>query len=297
MHDDKVQRFTFDGLPIRGQWVRLRKVLQDATEYRTYPDAVHQLLSAQLAAVTLFADGLKFNGAIALQSQGSGPLIRSLAECRERHKIRGIAHLRERDADPGAHLQDWLQNGQLALTLIYPEAQNNPPYQAIIALEHETLAANLEVYFNRSEQLPTRMFFAHSEEAVTGLLLQRLPEEEGATDIELQLHEDAWRTALTLVDTLKLSELAEDTPESLLRKLFSEFECRMHPARQLIYACSCSQEKSDRTLRLLPREELQAVLDEDGEVNVDCEFCGKRYRYDAFAVAALEASQADPNLH
>ena len=124
---DTLHRFTFDGLPMRGQWVRLQGVLADATANRKYPDAISELLAKQLAAVSMFADSLKFQGAVALQSKGDGALIRSLAECREQHKLRGIAHLDEELPLPGdANLSSWLGNGQLAKGRLIGVLRQNP---------------------------------------------------------------------------------------------------------------------------------------------------------------------------
>lgn len=296
---NQVMRFTFDGLPIRGQWVRLTSVMTEVSRNRSYPRPVQTFLATHLAAVSMLADSLKFRGAVALQSKGSGALIRSLAECREQHKLRAIAHLREEQVPGlGDDLRDWLQDGQLAFTLIHPEELKQPPYQAFVELDAEDIASNLEAYFARSEQLPTRLFFACGPDGepdqITGMLLQRLPERPGASEMQSQSHEDAWQTALTLADTLREPELATLPAAELLRRLFAEFDCRVHPARELVYACTCSREKSDRTLRLLPREELQDLLAEQGNVDVDCEFCGARYRYDAFAIAELDTHNTPP---
>ena len=42
--------------------------------------------------------------------------------------------------------------------------------------------------------------------------------------------------------------------------------------------CECSEEKLLRSLRLLPREEVDTILKEEGKVEARCQFCGKVYR-------------------
>ncbi|NKC00580.1 MAG: redox-regulated molecular chaperone Hsp33 [Pseudomonadales bacterium] len=289
---DQLIRFTFDELPIRGQWVRLERVLADANAHHNYPLPIKSLLAEQLAAVAMFADTLKMNGSVALQSRGEGRLIRSLAECREQENLRAIAHLREQVEDQAsvpqaAHLNDWLGSGQLALTLI-PELHSAQTYQGMIELAHPDLEGNLEHYFHQSEQLPTRLFFAHSPTATTGLLLQRLPDDDLGHEIASQTWEDAWETIQVLIATLTLEELAALPPEQFLRRFFSEFPCRLHPPRHLRYQCTCTRTKTDNTLRAFAQEELQEILTERGSIDVDCEFCGARYTYDAVDVAALE---------
>ncbi len=96
---DILHRFSFADLPIRGQWVRLEKALGLTTVQRDYPYALQSLLNEMLAAVAMVADNLKFDGAVALQSRGSGVLRRSLAECRNQGLLRGIMHLDEEQAE------------------------------------------------------------------------------------------------------------------------------------------------------------------------------------------------------
>ena len=181
-------------------------MLDGAFAAHDYPGPVRELLAQMFAAVAMFADNLKFTGTVALQSQGGGALRRSLAECREHEYLRGIAHV---DAERHAQqpelntlvdLTAWLDGGQLALTLIPPRdgSQQQTSYQGLVDLEHPTLADCLERYFETSEQLPTRLFFATRFEANgavtgTGLLLQRLPNEDGATEIASQAYDEAWQ--------------------------------------------------------------------------------------------------------
>jgi molecular chaperone Hsp33 len=285
---DMLRRFSFVDLPIRGQWVRMEHVLADAFRHKAYPAVVEELLGQMFAAVVMFADNLKFEGAVALQSQGDGALTRSLAECRGQHFLRGIAHLdTDRPQPRTTNLRDWLGAGRLALSLI-PEQSNQQPYQGLVELEHANLAANLEHYFATSEQLQTRIFFASRTQATTGLLLQRLPDADDAGEVELDAAEDAWHTLTTLAATVTDDELASLDATTLLRRLFHEYPLRVREPRELTYRCTCTRAKSDQTLRVFGAEELDDILRQDGEINVDCEFCGTKYRYDAVDVAALK---------
>ena len=286
---DCLHRFTFEQLPVRGQWVRLRTGATMGQGQRAYPAPIHRLLNQMYAAVAMFADNLKFEGAVALQSRGDGALIRSLAECREQKYLRGIAHLNDAVQPPlqAADLAQWLNNGQLALSLIPPADSQQAPYQGLVPLQSDSLCANLEAYLHQSEQLPSRIFMAEAEDSVTGLLIQRLPSADKATEIALEAEADAWQTILTLADTVTPEELAGLAPTTLLRRLFAEYPCRLFPPRPLSFKCSCSREKSDRTLRTLGAEDLQALLEERGDIEVDCEFCGQCYRYDAVDIGHL----------
>ncbi len=293
---DCLYRFTFENYPVRGQWVRLTQTITDANANNQYPAAIKGLLNQMFAAVAMFADNLKFEGAVALQSRGDGALIRTLAECREQKYLRGIAHLNSELGIPeqADNLSAWLGHGQLALSLIPPADSQQVPYQGLVELQQGSLSANLENYLKNSEQLPSRLYLADSDTSVTGLLLQRLPSSDLATEVTIATENQAWQSILTLADTVTEQELLQLPVQEMLRRLFAEYPCRLYPARNLSYRCSCSRFKSDRTLRILGADELQELLAELGEIHVDCEFCGTRYKYDAVDIGELISNQASP---
>ncbi|MEZ7818397.1 MAG: molecular chaperone Hsp33 [Candidatus Azotimanducaceae bacterium] len=296
---DVLHRFSFIDLPIRGQWVRLEKSLANATAFRVYPKPIHEMLGQMLAAVAMVADNIKFSGAVTLQSRGDGDLLRSLAECQSQSFLRGIMHLQDPDneAIDEQPLAQWLGNGQLALSLIPDKASGMQPYQGFVSLEYDTLAQCLEHYFVTSEQLETCLHFASSAStsspSVTGLLLQRLPNSPQATEIEIDAATQAWHTLTTLAATATDEELSLLDPQTLLYRLFNEHPCRLHEPRDLSYRCSCSREKTDTTLMMLGGDDLAALIAEQSEITVDCEFCGNRYSYDKTGVSKVLADLAE----
>ena len=44
------------------------------------------------------------------------------------------------------------------------------------------------------------------------------------------------------------------------------------------FTCKCSIEKVYRTVALLPKDEMDGILKEQGKVEVKCEFCKRTYR-------------------
>lgn len=307
---DSLHRFSFINLPVRGQWVRLQSSLVEAAQYTTYPKPVSALLGQMLAAVAMVADNLKFSGTVTLQSRGNGALRRSLAECRNHSHLRGIMQLTDDTGFPqhGGDIGAWLGDGQLALSLLPDEETGMQPYQGLVALENSDLAGCLENYFARSEQLLTRLHFANGDskqgQRVTGLLLQRLPNAPDASESEREAADDAWDTLTALAATVTTQELSELDVETLLHRLFHEYPCTLQPPKALEYQCTCSRQRTDSTLMMLGKEDLNDLLQEQGEITVDCEFCGNRYHYGQDEVdrviGLLEqkpATNSNPPLH
>jgi molecular chaperone Hsp33 len=150
-----------------------------------------------------------------------------------------------------------------------------------VALEGACLANALEAYFAQSEQLPTRLWLTADGDAAAGLLLQRLP--GGRAD------SDDWRRVCLLAETVHSAELAQLPVRELLRRLFHEESVRLFDPEPLAFRCSCSRERVGAALQALGRAELQDLLAQDGEVSVDCEFCNRRYRFDAVDLERLWA--------
>jgi len=296
---DLLHRFLFEDLPVRGHLVRLDASWRAAIEHHDYPRPVSDALGEAMAASVLIAGSLKFNGRLSLQVEGSGPVRLLLAQCTHRHAIRGVA--RHRDLSAERHDAAALFGaGQLAVTIEQDERADH--YQGVVPLEQSPLSACLERYFDRSEQIPSRLFLAATRERAAGLLMQRVA--VGGAGAQLRQaaeSDDAWRRISLLASTLSPAELLELPCRDVLRRLFSEDDIRLFEGTPVFFQCNCSRERVAGILRALGADELQALLRERGDVEVRCEFCNRDWRFDAVDVAGLlsesNRQSAPPGLH
>ena len=63
--------------------------------------------------------------------------------------------------------------------------------------------------------------------------------------------------------------------------------------------CTCSREKVTNMLRSISHQEASNIIKEQGNISVDCEFCGKEYQFDEIDIAGIytEHSQtSDPSI-
>ena len=65
----------------------------------------------------------------------------------------------------------------------------------------------------------------------------------------------------------------------------------MFEARVVSFRCSCSRERVINMLRMLGREEVRSILHDRGAVDVSCEFCNRRYAFDAVDAEQIFASE------
>lgn len=273
---DTLRRFIFEQLPVQGRHVHLDATWRAIHEHQDYPAPVRTLLGEALAAAALLAATLKFDGTLTLQIRGGGPVHLLVVQCSSDFHLRGLAHWHGELADDTG-FRELVGDGQLTLTI--EQTRQVERYQGIVPLEGESLAASLENYFARSEQLPTRLWLHAGDEPATGFLLQAMPGRDPAAD--------AWQHVTVLADTLKPGELSDLPAHALLHRLYNEDDVRLFGAAPVAFRCRCSRARIEATLRGLGAVEVRDILREQGKVHVDCEFCGHGYDFDEVDVAAL----------
>lgn len=291
---DCLQRFLFEDLHVRGELVHLDDAWRQVLENHAYPPAVRQVLGEAMAASVLLVSTLKFDGMLTLQIQGDGPMSLVVVQCSSQRQVRGVA--KWEGSDPEGTFSELTGDGRLAITIERADAQDR--YQGIVPLAGDTLSACLDAYFQGSAQVPTRLWLAATDRSVAGMLLQRLP---GTEQADAQEDDDDWRRLQLLAETVSVGEMLGLPGRHLLSRLFAEDDLRLFEEERVVFSCSCSSDRVAATLRMLGRDEISALIEEDGRVEVRCEFCNKAYGFDAVDAEALFAglppSDESPTVH
>jgi molecular chaperone Hsp33 len=290
--NDTLQRFLFEHAPIRGEVAHLDATWRAVLERHEYPPVLRKILGELMAAGALLAATLKFDGSIILQLQGSGPVKLIVVECTSEQTLRATAKWTGELADEGSGLADLLGDGRFVITLIPRDGRQS--YQGVVAIDPAGVAASLEQYMHRSEQLDTRLWLAAGEERAAGLLLQKLPERDDPD-------EDSWNRATQLAATITAPELLHLPAQKLLHRLYHEDDIRLFDPRPVSFRCSCSSDRVIAMLRMLGYAEVRSILEERDAVEVTCEFCNRAYRYDSVDAeqlfAAAHAAQPGATRH
>jgi len=267
IEQDLLRRFLFEELGVRGEWVKLTSSWQAAKLHQRGSEIVQQQLGQALAAVVMLSATVKFKGSMILQAQGDGDIKTLVAQATDQRKIRGL--VRGKENITAGPLEAMFGQGRLVLTI---ESENGAPYQGIVPLQGNNLAAVLQTYFEQSEQLKTRLWlFANATHAV-GLLLQELPAQEN--------YEADWEHIEILANTVTEQELFELDCEQLLYRLFNQEKVRLFDAEPVEFSCACSRTNIEKTLFAMGRAELEDILKERDIIEVNCEFCSEHYRFD-----------------
>jgi molecular chaperone Hsp33 len=280
----------------RGRIVRLTGAVTEILDRQKNPEPVATLLAEAMVSAVALAGGLKYTGVFTLQVQGKGPVHMLVADVTSEGELRGCTKY---DAEEVAaelalanpHLLG--PGGHLAFTV--DQGPDTERYQGIVELSGEGLAETVHHYFRQSEQLDSALKVAVAPPQALGqpwtaaaLLLQRMPEDGGLKHLSRDEAEDAWRTAVILLSSLKNSEIFDLTlaPEQLLTRLFITIGVVPSARRPINFKCRCSRERSERILASFPIEEVRSYA-EDGKVNMSCEYCHSDY---VFEIDDIEAT-------
>ncbi len=291
--NDCVRRFLFENLDIRGAIVRLDDTWQRLQVGREYPAPVAQTLGETAAVTALIAAQLKQPVRLTLQLRGHGPIRLLVMDCDEQLRLRGMAQAAAAVPSlPVTELLGAASGGQLLLSLELPGTRQ--PYQSIVPLEGDSIAAIFEHYLEQSEQQPSRILLAASSDRVVCLFLQKLPDAE-------RRDPDAWRRRSGLAATVTPAELLDLPPEDLLRRLFHEDldagGLRLYDPRPIHHHCPEDWDKIRDIVRSLGREEAEALVRERGEIVIRDDICNRDYRFSPADVETLVGASASPTLH
>ena len=291
MRDQLVRAISKDGL-IKVSAVSTRDLTERARQiHRTLPVAT-AALGRLLAGASMMGNALKEEAAsLTLQIKGGGPLGTLLAVSDHLGNVRGTVE------NPGVDIP-LREDGKLdvgtavgnqgTLTVVR-DLRMKEPYVGSVGLLWGEIAEDIALYFVESEQVPTACGLGvlvdrdQSVLAAGGYLVQLLPGAEDETAAQL---EAALRAAGPVTELLR----QEPDPEALLHRALPGLELEILEKSPIAYRCDCSRERMERALVSLGREELRAMIDEQGGAELTCRFCDNIQRFSKEELEALLAS-------
>jgi molecular chaperone Hsp33 len=297
--DDLVQPFQIEPFALRGRLVRLGPAIDRILSQHAYPELVAAMLGEAITLAVLLAGALKYDGIFTLQTKGDGPIRMIVADVSTDGAVRGYAQYDQKKLDAvtvagdttGLSVPRLLGAGYIAFTV--DQGEETDRYQGIVELAGATLADCAQHYFRQSEQIQAGIKLTVGRTGpgagwrAGGLMLQRVPPEGGygviADDVE-----DGWRRSMVLMSSATPEELVNPdlTPHRLLFRLFHEDGVRVYDTHPLEARCRCSRERIETILRAFPADELDD-MQKERVTTVTCEFCSRRYTFDADEISRL----------
>ena len=279
MSADQITPFVFDALPVRGALIHLSRSWRRMLRDHQYDNIVRDTLGHAAAATGLIAQSVKFEGAITLQIQGAGNLHMLVMQCTSDLEVRGMASFSE---DGGAEtFGDLMQKAHCAITV----DTGDQPYQGIVEIERSSLADSLQNYFARSVQVPSHVMLVSDASLSGGILLQQMPGQS-------MLNEDDWNRLGYVVATLRSDDFENFDNMELIGKLFAEDDVRVFESKPVVFRCRCPRQCAEEVLRMLGEDETREAVEDQGIVDVTCEYCGRQRSFDPIDISRLFTDNA-----
>jgi len=247
-------------------------------------DALGRALTGSILLARLLDKNVKHQY-VTLRFDGDGPLGVVIAEANVAGAARGYV------ANP-VPLDETLDVsraiGRGLLTVVRGTPPAGKPYTSQIELKGGGVAHELTRYLARSEQMSSAVLLGvlnrrRGVAAAGGILIQAFPH-ASADSVE--------RIEQRIKEAPPLSTLLEKMPiEDVVAAVFHGCHYKQIDSSfnvPLSYTCSCSRERALAPLQLFSPDELREMVAQGGS-EVVCQFCGRKYRFSADDLLALNA--------
>ena len=280
MKDQLVRAMTKDGF-VNAVAVTTTGIVERARQiHKTLPTAT-AALGRLLTAASMMGNMQKVDdGSITLQLKGGGPLGRLLAVSDAEGNVRGWVEnpqISMLEKAPGK-LDVGAAVGSDGTLTVIRDLRMKEPYIGTIDLVSGEIAEDITAYFAQSEQIPTACalgVLVGTDQSVTaagGYLIQLLP---GAEESVI----DRIEAGIQRVGPVSGALAGGLDGEGLLRAVLADFELEILETHPVEYKCYCSRERVTRALISMGRQELSALIEEQGQAELTCQFCDKVYRF------------------
>ena len=285
--NDYMVRATAADLQIRAFAVTSKNMVEKARvshNTRALPTAA---MGRLLSATVMMGDMLKNDkDLITVRIDGDGPLKSVLATADNKGNVKGyvgnpdvvLPHNANDHLDVGGGI------GAGTLTVIRDTGLKDP-YVGTVSLYTGEIAEDITYYFAESEQTPSSVGLGvlvdAKEEVIAagGFIVQLMP---GASEETITKLEENLRKITSVTDILRAGHTPEEMLEMILEGLDIEFTGKM-PVQ---FYCNCDRDRVERALMLIGTKELDDMIAEGKDVELGCQFCGKKYQ---FSVDDLES--------
>ena len=289
---DQIIRVLAKNAPVKASVITARDMVERARQiHRTLPVAT-AALGRTLMAASMMGNQLKEdNGSVTLRIKGDGPLGGITAVADSAGNARGyvVNPAVDLPLKGPAKLDVGSAVGRDGSLTVIKDLNMKEPYVGTVPLVSGEIAEDITSYFAESEQIPTACALGvlvdvdQSVLCAGGYLIQLLP---GADDAAISAIERGIARVGPVTEALRGGLDAR----GLVEQVLSEFELEELSAEPVEYRCYCSRDRVTRALISMGREELEALISEQGRAELTCQFCDKVYHYTKEELEGLLAS-------
>ncbi|MBE6965048.1 MAG: Hsp33 family molecular chaperone HslO [Ruminococcaceae bacterium] len=280
MADRIIRAVTCDGA-IKILAMTARETVEEARRIHDLTPLTSAALGRTLVAASLLGNDLKGeNDTITVRIDSDGPIGSIVAVSDSLGYVRGYcknpqADLPVRESDRKINVSGGVGNGTLS---IIKDLGMKEPYIGQTQLVSGEIAEDITAYLATSEQIPSVCALGvlverdWSIRAAGGYIIQLLP---GVYDDEIDRLEECIKKARAVTECLDEGM----SLEKILETTLTGFEIEVLDEYEVGYKCTCSRERTRGVLMSIGAEELRIIAEEDGQAEVNCQFCDNKYLF------------------
>lgn len=288
MNDKLTKAVTTNGL-IRIYAVNSKNTVERARLFHNTSPLATAALGRLLTGAQLMGSMLKTEEAsLTLQLHGTGPLGRVLAVANAKGEVKG--YIENPDANLPLNRIGKLDVGggigKEGYLSVVRDLKMKEPYIGQVPIQTGEIGDDLAFYFAQSEQIPSVVALGVlvdrdlSVKQSGGFIVQVMPDCDEFNLKKLEKCTEGIKSVTQMLEN-GLSN------EALIREVMRDFEVEILEETEASYHCDCSDERMQRAIVSLGKQEIRDIIDEQGEAEIVCRFCNRAYLYDRKALEAM----------
>ncbi|OAS85704.1 MULTISPECIES: Hsp33 family molecular chaperone HslO [Metabacillus] len=275
--DYLIKALAYNG-QVRAYAAKTTETISEAQKrHQTWPTASAALGRAMTAGV-MMGSMLKGNAKLTIKVEGGGPIGAILVDSNSKGEVRGYV------TNPQTHFE--LNNkGKLDVAravgtegnlTIVKDLGLKDHFSGQVPIVSGELGEDFTYYLVTSEQIPSSVgvgVLVNPDNTILasgGFIIQLLPgtDDETITKIEERL-----------IKIDPISKLIQRglTPEEILEEVLGQGNVKILEKQPVKFQCQCSKERIENAVVSLGEEEIQSMIDEEGQAEAQCHFCNEVY--------------------
>ena len=279
MNDYMIRATAADG-QIRAFAATTKEMVETAKNAHNTSPIATAALGRLMTAAAMMGSDLKGEGELlTLRIEGDGPIGGLLVTADGKGDVKGYAFNPDVMLPPNA--QGKLDVGGslgLGVLSVIKDIGLKEPYVGQTQLITGEIAEDLTYYFATSEQVPSSVALGvlmnkdNTVRQAGGFIIQLLP---GASDEII----DRLEAKLSGISSITSLLDAGKTPEEILTDILGEFGLEILKKMPVQFHCDCERSRVEKAIISIGRKEIQDMIDEGREIEVNCQFCNKHYKF------------------
>ncbi|OCA88446.1 Hsp33 family molecular chaperone HslO [Pradoshia sp. D12] len=277
MNDYLVKALAFDG-QVRAYAVSSTQTIAEAQRRQDSWRTASAALGRAMTAAVMMGAMQKGEAKITIKIEGDGPIGPVIIDSNAKGEVRGYLTNPHVDFESNEHgkLDVRRAIGTNGTLTVVKDIGLRDNFSGQVPLISGELGEDFTYYFVASEQTPSSVgvgVLVNPDDSILaagGFIIQLMPgtEEEVIEKIEKALG-----------SIPPISKMIQDglTPEEVLNKVLGETNVKILEKMPISFQCQCSKDRIANALISLGKEELEDMIETDGQAETQCHFCNEKY--------------------